>query len=79
MNPGIASQKLSKKNDWLLGVKILWLLSLISLIIVVFLNAISINNLIFTWLFFVTGIFYLVRYFREKARNNRAQTKDVRA
>ena len=79
MNQELAAHKFSKKNDWLLGVKILWLLSLISLIIVVFLNAISINNLIFTWLFFATGVFYLIRYFREKARNNRAQTTDVRA
>ena len=79
MNQGLAFYSSSKKTDWLLGVKILWLLSLISLIIVVLLNAISLNNLIFTWLFFATGIFYLIRYFREKARNNRAQTTDVSA
>jgi positive regulator of sigma E activity len=79
MKQGIASLQSSKKTDWLLGVKILWLLSLISLIIVVLLNAISLNNLIFTWLFFATGAFYLLRYFREKTRNNRAQTTDIRA
>ena len=79
MNQGIASHQSSKKTDWLLGVKILWLLSLISLIIVMLLNAISINNLIFTWLFFATGVFYLIRYFREKARNNPTQMNEVRA
>ncbi len=66
MNQRLSSHQSSKKTDWLLGVKILWLLSLISLIIVVLLNAISVNNLIFTWLFFATGAFYLIRYFRRK-------------
>jgi hypothetical protein len=79
MNQGLSSHQSSKKTDWLLGVKILWLLSLTSLIIAALLNAISINNLIFTWLFFATGVFYLIRYFREKAKNNRAQNTDVRA
>ena len=61
---------LSKKTDWLFGLKLSWILSLISLTIVILLNAISINNLIFTWLFFTTGVYYLIRYFKDKARNN---------
>ncbi len=57
-----------KKPDYFLTAKLLWLLSLLSLIIVLILNAVSINNLIFTWLFFVTGLFYLVNYYRNKTK-----------
>jgi DNA-binding transcriptional ArsR family regulator len=57
-----------KKPNYLLTVKLLWLLSLLSFIIVLILNAVSINNLIFTWLFFVTGLMYLVLYYRNKTK-----------
>lgn len=69
---------LSKKTDWLFGVKLSWTLSLISLTIVILLNAVSLNNLIFTWLFFTTGVYYLIRYFKGKARNSRPQTTDFK-
>ncbi len=69
---------MSKKTDWLFGVKLSWILSLISLTIVILLNAVSINNLIFTWLFFTTGVYYLIRYFKDKAKNNRPQTTDLK-
>jgi len=69
---------LSKKTDWLFGVKLSWVLALISLTIVILLNAVSINNLIFTWLFFTTGVYYLIRYYREKARNTQPQNTHLR-
>ena len=69
---------MSKKTDWLFGVKLFWVLSLISLTIVILLNAVSINSLIFAWLFFVTGVYYLIRYFKDKARNNRPQATGLK-
>jgi hypothetical protein len=62
---------MSKRTDWLFGVKLSWILSLISLTIVIILNAVSINNLIFAWLFFTTGVYYLLRYFKDKSKNHR--------
>jgi DNA-binding transcriptional ArsR family regulator len=64
-----------KKPNYLLTVKLLWLLSLLSLLIALLLDAVSINNLIFTWLFFVTGAFYLFLHYRNKPKQTKPHLK----
>jgi DNA-binding transcriptional ArsR family regulator len=64
-----------KKPNYILTVKLLWLLSLLSLLIVLILDAVSINNLIFTWLFFVTGALYLFLHYRNKPKQTKPHLK----
>jgi DNA-binding transcriptional ArsR family regulator len=71
----IKANLMSKEPNYLLLGKIFWLLALLSLAILAALKDITLNTMIFPWLFFVSGLFYLILHYRRSRKNKTQQNK----
>jgi len=56
----------AREPNPLFAAQVFWTIGLFSLVVLLLLNAVSIQSLIFTWLFFFNGALFLVRYRRKK-------------
>ncbi|MCW4002707.1 MAG: hypothetical protein NWE95_02195 [Candidatus Bathyarchaeota archaeon] len=61
----VAKLKTRQEPDYLTPAWGLWVVSLISLVILLAFDALNVRTFIFPWLMFFTGLLYLVRYLRE--------------
>jgi uncharacterized membrane protein YqjE len=63
----------AKETNYLLGGIMLWTLALFSLVILVALNAVNINSMIFPWLFFVNGVLFFIWHFRRSKKSDKSR------
>jgi DNA-binding transcriptional ArsR family regulator len=63
----------AKETNYLLGGIIFWTLALFSLAILVALNSVNINSIIFPWLFFVNGFLLFILHFKRSKKSDKSR------
>jgi hypothetical protein len=64
----IVAKLKTMQEPYLIPILVDWIMALISLVVLLAFDALNVRTFIFPWLFFVTGLFYLVKNFRAKRK-----------